>query len=77
MESKLLKDFLSEQVKLMHAPSHCAPAQKNIIRPEKKVIPENDTESTYNYILEKKPNGKKVIKFIQQCINDIMELEDE
>jgi hypothetical protein len=77
MESKLLKDFLAEQVKLINVPSHARPADKTIVRPDTKAIPEKDTEATYNYILEKKPNGKKVVKFIQQCINDIMEMEDE
>ena len=77
MDSKLLKDFLTEQVKLMSAPSHAKPASKTIVRPEKMiVVPDDDTESKYNYIIEKKPGNKKVIKFLQECINEIVDQEE-
>lgn len=77
MESKLLKDFLSEQVKLLQAPSHAKPAHKSIVRPDKVVaVAPDDIESQYNHIIEKKPAGKKVIKFLQNCIDEILANED-
>jgi hypothetical protein len=70
MESQLLKDFLKHQNTHINT---VAPANKNIIRPEKmnkKVEPDN-IEEMYNFILEKKPNKKKVIKFLQMCIDSL------
>jgi len=80
MESELLKGFLSAQVNLMKAKGHAIEASKTIIRPEDKkkaqAQPEDDYEEYYNYILEKKPPKKKVIKFLQVCI-DTMIAEDD
>jgi len=79
MDSKLLKDFLSEQPKLMQSTARAKPAHKDIIRPEKAMVVEmdkDDPEVLYNHILEKKPAPKKVIKFLQTCIDSIMEDED-
>lgn len=76
MSNKLLTDFLNEQTKLMNATPHARPADKSIIRPETKVINMEDPEIMYNYIIEKKPSNKKVIKFIQQCIDNIMSDSD-
>jgi hypothetical protein len=78
MESKLVKDFLAEQVKLMNAQQHARPAHKSIIRPDTNVvkIDPDDPESMFNHILEKKPAPKKVIKFLQACI-DKMVAEDD
>lgn len=70
MESQLIKDFLKHQN--THS-NTVAPANKNIVRPEKRemIAPADDIEGTYNYILEKKPNKKKVIKFLQMCIDSL------
>jgi hypothetical protein len=78
MSSELLKNFLGEQAKLMNATAHAKPANKNIVRPEKATATVNldDPEVMYNYVIEKKPANKKVIKFLQQCIDSIMEDED-
>jgi hypothetical protein len=76
MSNKLLNDFLIEQKKLMNAPAHARPADKSIIRPENKVIDMDDPEIAYNYIIEKKPSSKKVVKFLQQCIDSIMSDSD-
>ena len=72
MESQLLKDFLKHQNTHINT---VAPANKNIVRPEKmnkKVEPDSENiEEMYNFILEKKPNKKKVIKFLQLCIDSL------
>ena len=76
MSSKLLDNFLAEQMKLINAPTKATKANKNLINPSNKIINENDMEATYNHILEKKPSNKKVIKFLQNCIDKIIEDED-
>jgi hypothetical protein len=78
MDNKLLRDFLAEQKKLVNATAHAKPASKEIIRPEKPIPTVNteDPEEMYNYILEKKPAQKKVIKFIQTCIDSIVDDDD-
>ena len=76
MSSKLLDNFIAEQMKLINAPTKAVRANKNLINPSNKVINENDVEATYNMILEKKPANKKVIKFLQNCIDKILDEED-
>jgi len=76
MSSKLLDAFLAEQMKLINAPSKAVRANKALINPSNKIINENDIEATYNHILEKKPANKKVIKFLQNCIDKILEDDD-
>jgi len=76
MSSKLLDMFLAEQVKLINPPTKSLRANKSLINPDNKVINENDMEATYNMILEKKPSNKKVIKFLQNCIDKIIDDED-
>jgi len=79
MDNKLLRDFLAEQKKLISATAHAKPADKHIIRPEAPsavVVNPDDPEEMYNYILEKKPAHKKVIKFIQTCIDSIVDDDD-
>lgn len=78
MSNNLLQNFLGEQTKLMNATAHAKPASKSIIRPETVATAVNmdDPETMYNYILEKKPANKKVIKFLQQCIDSIISDED-
>jgi len=68
--------FLAEQVKLINPPTKSLRANKSLINPDNKVINENDMEATYNMILEKKPSNKKVIKFLQNCIDKIIDDED-
>jgi len=74
--SKLLDMFLAEQIKLINPPTKTRKANKALINPENKVINENDLEMTYNMILEKRPSNKKVIKFLQNCIDKIIEDDD-
>ena len=78
MESKLVIDFLKEQEKLMKAPTAVAkPAMKTIIRPEVELAKsEDDPEDMYNHIIDKKPSAKKVIKFLQICIDSIVNDDD-
>jgi hypothetical protein len=72
MDNQLLKDFLKHQNTHINT---VTPANKNIVRPEKmvkKVEPgSEDIDGMYNFILEKKPNKKKVIKFLQLCIDSL------
>ena len=37
---------------------------------------EDTIDEKYNNILEKKPAPKKVIKFLQECVDSIMAQED-
>lgn len=76
MSSKLLDNFIAEQIKLINPPTKAVKANKNLINPSNKIVNENDIEATYNHILEKKPANKKVIKFLQNCIDKILEDED-
>jgi hypothetical protein len=78
MESKLVIDFLKEQEKLMKPqPSSVKPASKIIIRPEEELTKsEDDPEEMYNNILEKKPSAKKVLRFLQICIDSIVNDDD-
>jgi len=76
MSSKLLDNFLAEQIKLINPPTKAVKANKALVNPSNKVINENDMEASYNMILEKKPANKKVIKFLQNCIDKILEDDD-
>lgn len=78
MESKLVIDFLKEQEKLMKPQaSSVKPASKIIIRPEEELTKsEDDPEEMYNNIIDKKPSAKKVLRFLQICIDSIVNDED-
>lgn len=76
MSSKLLDNFLSEQMKLINPPTKSVKPCKALINSDNKMVNENDLEATYNMIIDKKPSNKKVIKFLQDCINKII-LEDD
>ena len=79
MNSKLLDDFLKEQDKLSKGLVDMKPqaevAHKGVMRLSGKKHTE-ENELSYEYILEKKPNAKKVIKFLQLAIDQIMEEAD-
>lgn len=79
MSDKLIKEFIEEQLKLIKPPTHAKPTSKELVKPEQrsKAPVEDDLESTYNYIIEKKPAPKKVIKFLQEAIDTIMLLNDD
>ena len=77
MADRLIQDFIKEQTKLMNAPSHSKPAMKTIIKPDMvRPTVEDTIDEKYNNILEKKPAPKKVIKFLQECVDSIMAQED-
>lgn len=76
MSSKLLDTFLAEQMKLINPPTKAVKANKALINPSNKVVNEDNLEATYNMILEKKPAKKTVIKFLQNCIDKIIEDEE-
>lgn len=77
MESKLIQDFLAEQVKLMNAKSHTTVASKTLVKPKAvKALDPDDVEGSFNYIIEKKPSNAKVKKFLQVTIDKILEQEE-
>lgn len=78
MENKLVREFIAEQKKLMNVKSTVTPAAKHIVRPEAIVaaVDPDDPEEMYNHILEKKPAKKKVLKFLQTCIDSIIDDDD-
>jgi len=76
MDSKLIRDFLDSQAKLADNKT-VKPTNKLLAKPELLVIEsQTDPESLYNEILEKKPSKKKVLKFIQVCIDSIIDEDD-
>jgi hypothetical protein len=77
MESKLIQDFLAEQVKLMNAKAHSTAASKQLVKPKAvKALDPNNVEESFNYIIEKKPSNAKVKKFLQATIDKILEQEE-
>jgi len=74
MSDKFIKEFIEQQLKLINPISHSKPPSKDLIKPEQreKVTSENDLESEFNHIIEKKPAPKKVIKFLQNAIDEII-----
>lgn len=77
MDSKLIQDFLAEQVKLMNAKQHSTAASKQLIKPKAvKALDPDNVEETFNYIIEKKPSNAKVKKFLQATIDKILEQEE-
>lgn len=79
MESRIIGDFIKSQQLLMNGGGAVAtPAAKTVVRPEvtRKVVDESDPEAMYNEIIEKKPAAKKVLKFLQMCIDSIVTDDD-
>lgn len=77
--AKLVDNFIAEQLKLINAPSTPVRAHKSLINPTVLTVEkprEADLELTYNLIIEKKPCAKKVVKFLQACIDNIVLDED-
>ena len=70
-----LEKFLDAQVELMKPKSSCEKAHNMIIKPE--TVPTEREELTgFEYIVSKKPGKKKVEKFLQDLIDEIMEAND-
>jgi hypothetical protein len=80
MESKIIGDFIKSQQALITngGGTTVTPAAKTIVRPEapRKCVEEMDPEEMFNDIIEKKPAAKKVLKFLQVCIDSIVTDED-
>jgi hypothetical protein len=81
MESKMIADFIKTQQALMSSGgggSGPACAAKVVVRPDavRKHVDESDPEAMYNEILEKKPAAKKVLRFLQVCIDAIVADDD-
>lgn len=77
MESKLIQDFMAEQVKLMNAKNHSTAANKKLIKPTTvKALDPDNIEDSFNSIIEKKPSAIKVKKFLQATIDKILEQEE-
>lgn len=71
-ESKLVKDFLAMQAMLMD-PVVTKPTNNRLVKPEEVCIKEETPEDLYNEILEKRPGKKKVLRFLQVCIDSVLE----
>lgn len=74
-DPKLLKDFLEAQKSLIKPKHKVIPADEMVIRPEVK-LKEPEPEDDYEYIITKKPAKKKVEKYLQGLVDDIMEAND-
>ena len=76
-DSKVVKEFLEAQYGLMHNMVSRAPGKtaKNLINKRTKESPESGEEGLA-YIIEKKPPPKKVMKFIQGLIDEIVAEND-
>ncbi len=73
MSSKLLQDFLASQV--LMDPTVKKPTPRGLVKPEEVVSEEATPEVLYNEILQKRPGKKKVLAFLQTCIDSL--LDDE
>lgn len=75
MSDKLLADFIKAQTGYS-APS--APPKKNmrtsnvVMNPGSKQV----VEEGFDYIISKKPKAKKVMKYLQEMVDDIMAEDD-
>jgi shikimate kinase len=80
MESRIIGDFIKAQQALITngGGTVATPAAKTIVRPEaaRKYVDETDPEEMFNDIIEKKPAAKKILKFLQVCIDSIVTDED-
>jgi hypothetical protein len=80
MASSMIADFIKAQQMLMKGGGTATPtvAPKTVVRPEvvRVAVDESDPEALYNEIIEKKPGAKKVLKFLQMCIDSIVNDED-
>ena len=71
MNSDRVKQFISEQVKLIQDGSKvkAQKAHKSIMNPHKT----SEELDEYDYIITKKPAKKRVEKYLQDLINQIVE----
>lgn len=79
MSTSIIADFIKSQKALVDGGAAVpAPAAKIVVRPEAthKFVEEPDPEEMFNDIIEKKPNAKKVLKFLQLCIDAIISDDD-
>lgn len=69
MSDKLLNDFLKAQSDIIKAPpTKRQTAHSSIIKPDATMAPVED----YHYIVSKKPKPKKVMKYLQGMVDEIM-----
>lgn len=75
MSDKLVMEFLKAQKHLVKPDSskNVTKAAACVIRPEH---PEKVDEEGFEYICAKKPPKKKVEKYLQRLIDEIMEAQD-
>lgn len=76
MDSKLVRDFLESQSKLMNNKPIQKPNNKLLARPELMAVETTTPETMYNEILDKKPSKKKVLKFLQIAIDSVLDQDD-
>jgi hypothetical protein len=69
MDSKLLTDFIKAQHLIPSAPPKKATRTSNVV-----MNPGNrmEVEQGFEYIITKKPKAKKVMKYLQGMVDEIM-----
>jgi len=74
MSEHMIKEFLKQQATLM---SHTVVIKTNkaLVKPEVVITEEATPEQMYNEIIQKRLGKKKVQKFLQACVDSL--LDDE
>jgi len=74
MSEHMIKEFLKQQATLM---SHTVviKTNKDLVKPEVVITEEATPEQMYNEIIQKRLGKKKVQKFLQACVDSL--LDDE
>lgn len=74
MSEVMIRDFIKAQAVLMNHVT-VAKTNKDLIKPEAVVSEAATPEQMYNEIIQKKLGKKKVMVFLQACVNSL--LDDE
>ena len=74
MSEHMIKEFLKQQATLMSHTVAIKP-NKDLVKPEVVITEAETPEQMYNEIISKKLGRKKVQKFLQACVDSL--LDDE
>ena len=74
MSDTMIKEFLKHQATLMNH-TVVIKGNKDLIKPEVVIAEAKTTEDLYNDIIQKKLGKKKVMVFLQACVDSM--LDDE
>ena len=75
MSDVMIRDFIKAQAVLMNHVT-VAKTNKDLIKPEAVVSEAATTEQMYNEIIQKRLGRKKVMVFLQACVQSLI-LDDE